>query len=159
MMTPGQRRSIFMLCRELGWSDDFRHEMLVEWIGKPSLAADAERPVTHAEAAEILRRLAASIRSEKARRSAAHRRRRRHWPDDRITPEQQHAIEQLAGDVFGDLAKFRAWLRRQWHVEAVDWLSPKQGTACIVALKKMLENGWRPNTPRRSSSTSDEVAE
>ena len=148
LLTPAQRKRIFGLVRELGWDDDMRHDMFQRWIGKPSLSADADRPVAAFEANQLITQLNAAVKSAHRQRAASKKRRRRHWPDAQATPEQIHAVRTLSDDVFaGQTTKFRAWLRSRFKVDAIDWLPPKSATACIVALKQMKADGWHPTAP------------
>jgi len=152
-IAPAQRKCIFALVRELGWDDDMRHDMFQRWISKPSISATAERPVTSFEAAQIIHQLDLAVKSAHRQRAFQKKRRRRHWPENQATPEQVNAIRALSADVFANqTTKFRAWLRSRFKVDAIDWLSPKSATACILALKQMRSSGWRPNTPSPNSS-------
>ncbi len=143
-IAPDQRRRIFALCRELGWDDDMRRDMMTQWVGKPSLSATAEKPVTYAEARSILGNLSNAVGKQARGRAAQKKRRRRHWPKDQPTPEQLREIDRLQKLLFPDQpAKFRAWLKRQFQLESTEWLSPKQATACILALRQMQKQGWQ----------------
>lgn len=159
LMTDLQRRAIFAQIRELGWDDDMRRGMLDRWIGKPSLSHTADRPITSAEATEVLRRLAAEVRSAQARRRARHKRSRRNHPSSVPTPEQLHKIDGLRSAIFGeDLGKFRSLCRRIVKVDDPKWFTARQAVMITQTLLRMQEAGWSPNTPRRSDSANDNSA-
>jgi len=146
ILTPGQRRRIFTLCRELGWDDDFRHEMLERWTGKTSLSTTAKNPISRIEAIQVIAELNTAVRRAQAGRAAQKKRIRRTYPPHTVTPEQLHKIDTLREIVFGDHhAAFRSWLHSRWSVEAPDWMTPKQAVGVILALEQMRESGWRPS--------------
>jgi len=45
-------------------------------------------------------------------------------------------------------ARSRAWLKRQFKLESTEWLSPKQATACILALRQMQKQAWMAGEPK-----------
>lgn len=146
-MTPHQRRQIFVLCSELGWSDDMRRDMMREWVGKPSLASDAEQPIAEGEARLILANLGRAVAQARRERRRKGLRQRRIWRKSVLTPEQLRAIGALRRAVFrGDLSSFHGWFQRRYGVEDPAQLTPKQASACIVGLERMREEGWHPAT-------------
>jgi hypothetical protein len=145
-MTEYQRRRIFGLIRELGWSEEIRRDMLTDWVGKPSLAADADEPITETEARRVLDELRNQVMHARYERRLKGQRQRRVWNPARLTPEQLFRIEHLRWEVYGhDVPAFRDWLRKRYDVERSDQLSEKQAIGCIVGLEKMKEVGWKPH--------------
>jgi len=145
MITDHQRRIVFGLCRELGWDDDMRHAMLDQWVGKSSLAANAEHPISQTEAATILRYLHTAVRQVQSGRAAAKRRRRRIWPGTSPTPEQLHAIAKLRAEVFG--ANDTAWRGRLQTLKlpvSEQWFTPAHAARCITDLSRLHRAGWHP---------------
>jgi len=160
LMNDHQRNQIFTLCRELGWTDQMRHEMMREWIGKTSLAADAADPVTEEEARRLFDRLGDAVMRVRRERRLARRRQRRVWREPRPTPEQVYRIGVLVRAVFGgDRESFRGWLRKRYDVERPELLTPRQAIGCIVGLQRMKEQGWRPRRQVRKQAGAKEVVE
>lgn len=158
-MSDPQRRRIFALVRELGWDEDTRRAMLTRWIGKPSLAADAPKPIAAFEAAQVIRQLNSEIRRQHTARAAQKKRRRRNHPTGVPTPEQLHRLNELRRAVFTDAdAKFRAFCTRIVKTEDPRWMSARQVVTLTLALERMRDSGWRPNTPARSTTPRDESA-
>jgi len=145
-MTTHQRRRIFSLCRELGWDDDMRRDTIREWIGKPSLASDAENPITEGEARRILWNLTRAVNELRRERRRKGLRQRRTWNKPRLTPEQLRKIAVMKRLVFGgDDLSFRGWLRKRYGTEDPEGLTVEQASAAIVGLERMDEVGWHPS--------------
>lgn len=153
-MTDAQRKAIFALCRELGWNDTFRREMLERWVGKSSLAAGAESPLSSREAAEVLSLLDKAMREVRRGRREQHRRQRRVHPAGQVTPEQLHRIDELAGAIFGaDRRAFLGWLRSKQGVERPEWLSAAKAVRTVHALEQLARSGWHPRSWRAETPT------
>lgn len=152
-ITDHQRRQIFSLCRELGWNDEMRHDMVREWTGKLSLADDAANPVTEGEARRILWNLSKAVAQVRRERRGKGLRQRRTWNKPRLTPEQLRKLGILKRLVFGTYdAGFRTWLRKRYGTEEPGRLTVEQATAAIVGLEKMQADGWRPRLLADASS-------
>jgi hypothetical protein len=154
-MSDVQRRAILAMCAELGWDRDMRQEMCRQWVGKPSLARDAERPFTSADASEVLRLLRQAVREVRAGRRAQHRRQRRRWPQGQVTPEQLHRIRSLVRSVFiGDRAvpdeltdrAFLSWLRSKQRVDRAEWLTSSRAVRAVHAIEQLARSGWHPRS-------------
>ena len=144
-MTEYQRRRIFALVHELGWADDMRRDVLRDLVGKQSLAADAEDPITEFEGRRIVSELRKQVMHQRYERRLKGQRGRRLWDPARLTPEQLYRIEHLRWEVFGhDVPGFREWLNKRYDFERPDLLTTKQAVACIIGLEKMKESGWKP---------------
>ena len=144
-MTGQQRRQVFRLCRELGWDDAMRRDMIREWTGKPSLAADAPLPVTEAEARIVLQNLATAVAQVRRERRRRGMRQRRIWRRAELTPEHLHRIGALRRHVFGEnAASFAGWLQKCYDTDDPARLTARQASAAIVGLERMKEQGWKP---------------
>ena len=154
-MTREQRGRIFGLIRELGWTDDERRDAIRAWIGKDSLSATADRPLTAREAEQIIGRLNVETARQRSRRRRERKGARANWPANRATPEQISEIWRTGGELFGRTETGKrallAWLAKYFKVTHPARLSVRRATDVISALHKMRRDGWKPPVYTESS--------
>lgn len=148
-----QRKRIFGLVREIGWDDEMRRQMFTEWIGKPSISAQADNPVTRAEAITLLVHLRSAVETLRADRRHAKKRQRQGVPHGKPTLEQMGYVNVLVDEAWGrDLDGFASWVKKQFGWKFVPRLARasdillslnrKQRTSLIYRLEQLRADGW-----------------
>ena len=129
MITGDQLRMLYALTRENGMDSDTLHARAKAETGHEHL-----KELTKIEAA----RLIDGLLGKKVLYARAER------PSTRVTQAQIDVIFGLArrlGWLDSGYDRIKGFVRAQYQVDVIDWMTPEQGRKCIEALKAMLSGG------------------
>lgn len=127
MITSDQIKKIYASAREIGMDNDLLHDMIQSMTQKTSI-----KELTKYEAMDVIDRMVGKKKAIKP-------------VQGRASEEQLDKIRALERDLGWDsnTKRLHAFIRKYAKTEQLHWLTFRQASNVIEALKKLVENGYK----------------